>query len=140
MRFPHLRFLRHDTHLRSTLVHLAHRKGMVCAHIFWCFDLSLTILRSRKPRLLTDCIQISNLALAATTSICRALPAAVKKIAVHRVGRPIVASAFRRCQRCCSVSTMQHTHTDVLHVLRAEWARTPSDSTPQTSPRWNFNC
>src|SRR5438093_9242552 len=46
MRFPRLRLLLHDTHLRSTVVHLTHRKGMVCAHIFYSFDSPLTILRS----------------------------------------------------------------------------------------------
>ena len=104
MRFPRLRLLRHDTHLRSTLVHLAHRKDMVCARIFWSFDFSLTILRSLSCDSLTDCMQLSNVAVAAGTRFCRALPAAGTKIAVHRVGRPIAASAFRRCQCCWSLS------------------------------------
>src|SRR5438132_13960099 len=105
MRFPRLRLLRHDTHLRSTLVHLAHRKDMVCARIFWSFDFSLTILRSLSCDSLTDCMQLSNVALAAGTRFCRALPAAGTKIAVHRVGRPIAASACGRCQCCWSLST-----------------------------------
>src|SRR5438876_4590831 len=105
MRFPRLRLLRHDTHLRSTLVHLAHSKDMVCARIFWSFDFSLTILRSLSCDSLTDCMQLSNVALAAGTRFCRALPAAGTKIAVHRVGRPIAASACGRLQCCWSLST-----------------------------------
>src|SRR5258708_9041051 len=37
-RFPRLRFRRHDTHLRSTLLHCVHRKGMGCARTFSSFD------------------------------------------------------------------------------------------------------
>ena len=43
-RFPRLRFPRHDMHPRSTLLHLLHRKGMVCARTFASWDSSLEIL------------------------------------------------------------------------------------------------
>src|ERR1700730_14328040 len=43
-RFPRLRFPRHDMHPRSTLLHLLHRKGMVCARTFASLDSSLEIL------------------------------------------------------------------------------------------------
>src|SRR5437879_13519757 len=100
MRFPRLRLLRHDTHLRSTLVHLAQRKDMVCARIFWSFDFSLTILRSLSCDSLTDCMQLSNVALAAGPRFCRAFPAGGSKIAFHLGGRQIAASAFWRFQGC----------------------------------------
>src|SRR5439155_20735390 len=122
-------------------VHLAHRKGMVCAHIFYSFDSPLTILLIPKPRLLTDCMQISNVALGADTRFCRALPAAGQENSC-----PSCRQADSRV-RILTVSMLLVTIDkcgarvpDVLHVLRAEWARTPSDSTPQTCPRWNFNC
>jgi hypothetical protein len=43
-RFPRLRFPRPDMHPRSTLLHLLHRKGMVCARTFASLDSSLEIL------------------------------------------------------------------------------------------------
>jgi len=38
MRFPHRRFPRTDTRLRSILLHSLHRKGMVCARTSLSFD------------------------------------------------------------------------------------------------------
>lgn len=69
-RFPRLRFPRHDTRLRSTVLHLVHRTGMVCARTFSSLDSprQFRFFRSIhflcKHRLLIACMQISKRPLA----------------------------------------------------------------------------
>ena len=69
-RSPRPRFPRHDTPLRSTLLHWAHCKGMVCARTSSSFDFSLTVLPSLS-RLLTHCMQISKPRPRTGTRLCK---------------------------------------------------------------------
>src|ERR1700732_4615729 len=52
MRFPHCRCLPHDTLLRSILLPAPHRRGMLCARTFSCFDSPLHFALSSSVQLL----------------------------------------------------------------------------------------